>query len=305
MIPSEAQTRRPCEYPKATKAPARRFTLMMDRVSGIYDFIARAGLLARAIVYGLVSALLIAAAMAPGTHDEGYSPGDTFQRLESEPGGQIVLIMISLGLIQYAIWRAIQCIFDTSDEGSDVSGWMARLGMIMSGMSYLIVGVVAGLVLLGQNTGQGGGTTEEIAQILLDQVFGRFLLFALGAVILGIGAVQTWRGATGHWKDELDCPTDTNWTCHGISVAIAGRGLLIMLVGVFVIAAGIAGRADEARGLASLLGWLRQQPFGLWLYTLSALTIGGYGVYSLFQTVYLKIDFDRDDLPRFAKKVIA
>ncbi|MAP94309.1 MAG: hypothetical protein CMK07_05100 [Ponticaulis sp.] len=292
-------------YPAATNSVSLRWLYMISRVSDFFEFIGRAGLLARAIVYGLVSSLLLASAIAPGTQDDGYSPGDTFQRLETETGGQIVLIMICAGLIQYALWRVMQCVFDTSDEGNDASGILARIGMLMSGISYMAVGIAAGLVLLGSNSGDGGGTTETAAQFLLDQSFGRFLVLALGASVLVIGGIQTWRGFSRKWADSLYTPEDNAWICRAISFAISGRGLLILLIGAFILWAGIEGQAEEARGMSSTLGWLRQQPFGLWLYVSSALAIAGYGVYSLYQTVYLKIDFELSDLPRFARKTLA
>jgi hypothetical protein len=64
------------------------------------------------------------------------------------------------------------------------------------------------------------------------------------------------------------------------------------MIGGFISWAGLVGRADEARGLSSLLGWLRDQPFGLVLYVSGALVIAIYGYYSLVQARYLKIDLD-------------
>lgn len=270
---------------------------MTQQLSNIYTLMARAGLFARGIVYGLVASLLFAAAFAPGGEDEGYSPGDTFRRVETESGGQIFLIMIGAGLWLYAIWRFMQAGFDTSDKGDDAGGIFARLGMASSGMSYLLVGSAAFIVLFGENSGDGGGTTEQIAHFALSQSFGQILLALIGGAILAVGVVQCWRGLSRHWSHELHLPYNSQIICRGISLAIAGRGLLIMLIGVFLIWAGIAGDADEAKGLSAILGWLRQQPFGLWLYVIGALFIAGYGFYSLMETKYLKISFDPSDLP--------
>lgn len=282
---------------RETKTLARRSVVMTQQLSNIYTLMARAGLFARGIVYGLVAALLFAAAVAPGGADEGYSPGDTFRRVETETGGQILLIMIGTGLWLYAFWRFMQAGFDTSDKGDDAGGIFARLGMASSGISYLLVGTAAFIVLFGENSGEGGGTTEQVARFALGQSFGQTLLALIGLVILAIGVVQCWRGLSRHWSNELSLPYDSQMICRGISFAIAGRGLLIMLIGVFLVWAGIAGDADEAKGLSAILGWLRQQPFGLWLYSIGALFIAGYGFYSLMETRFLKINFDPTDLP--------
>ncbi|MAI88896.1 DUF1206 domain-containing protein [Ponticaulis sp.] len=263
---------------------------MIKSLNALFDFTARAGLFGRAVVYALVASLLLAAIIAPGSGEEGYSPGDTFRRLEAEESGLLVLAMLAAGLWLYALWRGVQAFLDTSDEGDDASGYFARLGMLASGISYFTVGIAAALVMMGQNSGSGGGTTESLAELALNQTFGRFILIASGLAVGAIGGVQVWRGISGRWKSGLYLPYDSETVCRLITAAIAGRGILIALVGVFLIWAGWVGDADEARGIASLLGWLREQPFGLWLYTLSAISIASYGFYSLVQARYLKVD---------------
>ncbi len=254
-----------------------------------FEIMARAGLFARAIVYALIASLLVAAIIAPGTRDEGYSPGDTFRQIEQHVPGFLLLAMIAAGLFLYAIWRGIQAVFDTSDKGDEAMGRFARLGMMSSGISYLTVGFAALLVILDQDDQNGGGTTETLASYALSQMFGKYLLMLGGLIVLAIGVAQVWRAVTHAWKHDLKLPSDSNIACALISSAIAGRGLLIMLVGVFLVWAGWVGDADEARGIAGLLGWLRDQPFGLILYALSATSIASYGFYSLVEARYMKI----------------
>ena len=279
---------------RATKYELTRSTLMPSSETRelIFDIVARAGLLARALVYCLVAGLLATAAFAPGGQDEGYSPSDTFQSLETQPFGQIMLSLIAAGLFAYALWRGLQAALDTSDKGNDLMGILARIGMVMSGMSYLLVGVGAVLVLQGQNEGSGGGMTEQFASWTLAHPFGTYALMGFGLIVLGIGGAQFWRGATRQWISGFDLPGSPGISCRAIDLAIAGRGVLIGLIGVFLIWAGYSGDSSDAKGMASLLGWLREQPFGLWLYLGSALIIAGYGYYSIFQTRYLTIDID-------------
>lgn len=259
----------------------------------LFDFAARAGLLARGIVYALVAGLLLLAAIAPGSDDEGYAPGETFRALEARTGGNIVLILISLGLILYAVWRGIQAALDTSDKGRDWKGIFARFGMLMSGISYLTVGVAAGLTLLGQNRGTGGGVTERFSGWVLAHPYGRIALVVFGSVIAAIALAQIWRGATRQWISGFDLNGDDSLRCRLIDLAIIGRGVLIGLVAMFVLLAAFEGDASEAKGLSASLGWLREQPFGVWLYTSAALIIAGYGFYSVMQARYLRVDLEK------------
>ncbi|MFC6198751.1 DUF1206 domain-containing protein [Ponticaulis profundi] len=259
----------------------------------LFESAGRAGLIARALVYVMVAILLVTAALSPGSADEGYSPGDTFRNLETDQIGRLILCAICIGLVLYALWRVIQAGFDTSSKGNDVMGVLARLGMLSSGVSYFLVGIAAGLTMFGRNEENGGGgTTEQFASWLLGHPFGTYLLAGFGLIVFGIGIAQIWRGVTRRWVSGINIPSGARVSCLAIDTAVAGRGILILLIGVFLMWAGFVGEADEAKGMASLLGWIRDQFFGLWLYLASAFFIGIYGYYSLIQARYLRIDFD-------------
>lgn len=262
---------------------------MNKRLNLSFELMARAGLFARAIVYALIASLLLAAIIAPGTKDAGYSPGDTFRQIEGHMSGLVLLGMIALGLFLYSGWRGIQAVLDTSDKGDDTTGRLERLGMISSGISYLTVGVAALLVIFHENDQSDGGTAETFAAFTLSQSFGTYLVMFGGGIIIAIGVAQIWRALTHTWKHSLNLPSDGEFVCGLITAAITGRGLLIALVGIFLIWAGWVGDAEEARGIAGLLGWLRDQPFGLTLYALSAASIASYGFYSLVEARYMRI----------------
>lgn len=246
--------------------------------------VARIGLGARAFVYFAVSIILIDA-VATTKPDDGASPGDAFRAIETEPGGRIALIVLAAGLFLYALWRFQQAVLDPEKHGTDKKGILARIGMAMSGTSYLLVGVAAVAVTMGANDGGGGGKTEESMQWLMTQPFGRWLVMLAGLALAGIGGAQIWRAKTGQWKNRIDLSGWAGRLTPVISGGIAGRGLLFIVVGLFLAVGGWTADASDIKGLASTLGWLRWQPFGLWLFIASALAIGVYGLYSAVQSV--------------------
>lgn len=256
--------------------------------SDIYHRIAQIGLSARALVYWLVAGLMMRAAALESEPDAGMGPTQAFQSLESTTPGRMLLITIGTGLLLYSGWRWTQAIFDVRDEGRDMKGLAARGGMAISGASYATVAIAAIAVTLGANTGNGPGATETALRWLLAMPLGRVLVVLPGLVFIGIGAAQVWRAIDGRWADDLE---RGDWETIGkplIYFAIAGRGLLFGLVGIFAVLGGQAGEPSDARGLAETLGWLREQPFGFWLYLSGASIIGAYGFYSAIQAAYLK-----------------
>ncbi len=258
--------------------------------SPIYATAARAGLTARAVVYWLVAGLMLRAALLPQEGDDGYSPGDAFRVLETHWSGHVLLVTMGLGLLTYAGWRFIQGIADVRRKGDDASGRFARLGMLSTGVSYGLLGVAAIAVIFGANSGDGPGTTETLARWLLERPFGRFVVFALGAALMAIGIAQIMRTFTDSWQDDLALSGWHRKLILPIEISIAGRGLLFILVGVFLAVGGWTQDAEDVKGLAASLSWLRQQPLGFWLYAGGALVIAGYGFYSAVQARCLKFE---------------
>ncbi|MGJ3232533.1 MAG: DUF1206 domain-containing protein [Oceanicaulis sp.] len=255
-----------------------------------YEIAGRAGLFARAVVYALIAGLMLRAVFLSGAGggaeggEEGVRPSEAFQWLETELYGNVLLAAIGLGLALYAIWRFVEAGADTGDEGEDAEGVLARLGMVASGAGYALVGVTAIAVLFGRDQGGGdGGATKTAVRWLLEQPFGPALVIVLGLILAGIGAAQIWRAWKGEWKDDLDLSGWAGRTTGVITAAIALRGVLFIVVGVFVILAGWQVDPSDAKGLSGAITWLRGQPYGVYLYILGALTLAGYGLYSFVQ----------------------
>ena len=249
----------------------------------VTEAIARTGLGARAFVYFAVAWLLVDGAFASESGN-GASPGDAFRKIENQQGGRILLMALGAGLFLYALWRFQQALVDTENQGNDAKGILARLGMVSSGVSYFLVGIAAIAVTMGGNQGGGGGKTEESARWLMQQPFGRWLVALGGLVLLAIGCAQVWRAKSGQWKSNIDLSGWAGRLTPVIAAGIAGRGVLFMLVGGFLILGGMTADQSDIRGLAATLGWIRVQPVGLWLFLAAAAAIGVYGVYSAVQS---------------------
>ncbi|MEO1101854.1 MAG: DUF1206 domain-containing protein [Pseudomonadota bacterium] len=254
-----------------------------------FEFIARIGLSARAVVYLTVAGLLLWGGLLSGGWEDGASPSDAFRQIEEQPWGWAILYGLAAGLLMYSVWRVLQAVFDTGDEGDDATGWLARAGMVSSGLSYFLIAVASASIAM-DAPGSGDSSTRETVSWLLRQPFGSLLVMLAGLALAGVGGAQIWRARERQWKDSL---TLKGWGKRLETVAgcaIAGRGVLFILGGLSVAYAGFATNPDKALGLAATLGWLREQPYGLALYLLAALAIGGYGVYCVLQARFT--DFD-------------
>ncbi|HZF64889.1 MAG TPA: DUF1206 domain-containing protein, partial [Chitinophagaceae bacterium] len=68
--------------------------------------LAQAGLIAKGIVYCLVAVLaFMAAFQVMGKRASGADKEGALKLVEEQTGGQVLLLVISLGLVCYSIWR--------------------------------------------------------------------------------------------------------------------------------------------------------------------------------------------------------
>lgn len=246
---------------------------------------ARLGLGARAFVYLCVSAILLDGVFT-GESQEGVSPSEAFTTLEPRIGGHVLLTLVAIGLGLYALWRFQQAVFDADNRGNDAAGILARLGMMSSGISYLLVGIAAFTVSFGTNQDNGGsGATQMTVSWLLSQPLGRWLVALAGLALAGVGCAQVWRAAAGQWKKHLDLNGWPQKLAPLVTFGIAARGLIFVMVGGFIILAGTSAQPEQVRGLAGALTWLRFQPFGFWLFLGTAIAILAYGLYSAIQSL--------------------
>ena len=114
--------------------------------------IMQAGYGGRGLVYTVIGAFAVLAIW------QGGSAGgvtEAFRALETTTGGGIVLMLIVLGMAAYALWRVLDAAFDLKDYGADAKAAVARAGMVVTGLTHLLIGLAA-LTLLVAVPGTGG-----------------------------------------------------------------------------------------------------------------------------------------------------
>lgn len=156
--------------------------------------IARTGYAAKGVVYCLTGGLTFLAAFNLGGQKAGQL--QVLEFLENKPFGNILLFLVGLGIGCYAIWRFTQAFSDPEYIGSDVKGKFKRFAFFLSGCSYLLLGYLAILKLLGSG---GSGQGAKNSSWLMSDV-GLLLLGLAGAVILGRGLYQFYRAFNSNSK---------------------------------------------------------------------------------------------------------
>jgi hypothetical protein len=146
------------------------------------------GYTARGLVYNVVGVLAVLTAIGLGgatTNSKG-----AIREISQQPFGQVLLVLLLLGLAGYVIWRSTQALLDADDHGTSVKGLGVRLGLLISALTHTALAIfVFNLLLPDNNSGSGQPTW-------LSSEPGLWLLAAAGggtAIAGGAHMVKGWR----------------------------------------------------------------------------------------------------------------
>lgn len=255
--------------------------------------LARLGYGARGVVYLVVGWLAIQVALGSG--GDATSKKGALTEIAQQPFGQVMLGIVAFGLFAYTLWRLVQSIKDPEGKGNDAKGIITRISYTVSGLTYAGLGIVAVQIIVNSLASSGGGSSkEDWTAKLLAQPFGQWLVGIFGLIIFGVAAYQFYQSYSGNFMKmfkprELSL-TAQNWIERVGRTGYAARGVVYIIIGGFLMQAAISHDASEAGGLAQALSTLAQQPYGPWLLGLVAAGLFGFGIYSLVEAGYRRIN---------------
>jgi hypothetical protein len=268
------------------KQPAERARSDAERGRGWFAVLARAGLIAKGVSYGLVGILAINLVVGDG--GKATSRQGALATVAQESYGKVLLVLLAFGFAGYAIWRLVEGAIG-SDEGGKVKEWGKRAGYIGRGLIY--VGLTYGTVklLVGAGSQTQNQEAREKTSTVLSWPAGKWIVAAAGLGIIGAGVWNAYRGVSTKFEDEWRggmSPTARRW---GRRVAVIGhvaRGVVFTLIGIFLIKAALEYEPKEAIGLDGALQKVAQASYGPYLLGLVAAGLVCYGLYCLVDARY-------------------
>ena len=252
---------------------------------GWYAVVARTGLVAKGLSFGLVGALAIA--LAVGSGGKATSREGALAQLSHHSFGKVVLIALAVGFAAYALWRFVQAYAESPDEeDGKAKAWGKRLGYVGRGIIYAGLAFTTLKILFG--SGGGGSQTEKAHKstaMLLGWPAGRYLVAAAGIVIIGAGLWNLYRGIARKFEDKWRVgslsATVRTWGARAGVVGHVARFVVFGLIGVFLVRAAIDYDPKDAIGLDGALQKLAHASYGSYLLGLTAAGLAAYGVYCL------------------------
>jgi hypothetical protein len=256
----------------------------------LYAALARLGYGARGLVYLIVGCFALAAALGARARPAGS--GDIFLVLITRPIGAVLLAMLAAGLFCFAAWRGLQAIPDVDHHGGSTRGLLRRAVYGANALFYIGFAAWAAAVAIGLTRNPGGEReVHSWTAWLMAMPFGRWLVGATGLVIVAVGIAIGARAFERRSDRHLDLPRRRRRLADALfRLGEAARGLVFLLIGIFVVTAAVDYRATAAKGLHGALQTLQQQPYG-WL-ALGATALGfiAFGAFQLVEAVFRRVD---------------
>jgi hypothetical protein len=242
-----------------TADPSRTLTLLT-----------RLGFAARGLLYLVIGLLVLRTGRAE-------DPAGALELL-AEGGGRILLTLIILGFLAYGLWRLADAAFNVERHEAGSKGMRERVGAAASGIVHLFLAWQAVRLMQGTGGGGGGGT-EERAATAFQLPGGQAAVLVAGLVLIAVGLFQLVKAYKASFLKHLEPGIAgqpwARWTGQG---GYAARGLVFLISGGFLFAAGRKEQASEAGGMAEALAWLTP-PWD----TLVAIGLLLFGLYSLIE----------------------
>ncbi|MEM6335009.1 MAG: DUF1206 domain-containing protein [Bacteroidota bacterium] len=258
------------------------------------ETLARAGYAAKGVVYFVAGVLALQVAF--GADGQTTGKGGAIRAIADEPFGNVMLILLAIGLAAYALWRLGTAVLDTEQEGRDAEGWAKRIGYVGSFLAYAALAVLSLRIVLGSSGGSGSGgsqKTESLTALVMNQPLGRWLIAAFGVALLVRAGMEMHKSYSVKFQKELKLgemnATMQTWAKRLGRAGLAARGIVFAIIGSFFIAAAVQADPGEARGLGGTLETLAQQPYGPYLLGLTAAGLTAYGVYAVILARFRRV----------------
>ncbi|WNO53740.1 DUF1206 domain-containing protein [Stakelama saccharophila] len=249
----------------------------MKRIARLEHF-ARAGYLARALVYFLLGYLTLATAHAEGT-------ASVLDDIRNLPAGRVVLIATAVGLIGYGIFRIYGAALDIQGAGAGWTGMAKRVGHVGSGIAHLVLAYLAVRLALDSGGGAGGSSGgTQAAETIMDFPGGWIVLGLIGIGFVGAAFNQAVKAATANFMYLLDIDAP-RWAEAVGRIGYAARAVVFLVLGWHILESAWSTDAQQI-GFQAALESLQSMT---WLYQAVAAGLLVFGIFSLVMARYRKI----------------
>ncbi len=254
-----------------------------------FKWLARAGLTARGVSYGIVG--ILALKLAVGSGGKATNQTGALKTIAQQQFGKTLLIAMTVGLACYAVWRLVRAGIGHGTEDED-SG-PERVAGVVSGLAYVTVCVTAMKILAGASTSGGSNSPKRTTGGVLDWAGGPKIVGATGVILIVVALYQGYEGVSHKFLEdsktrEMSRRVKRAFTAIGVFGHLA-RMVVFGLIGYGLFKAAMDYDPQRAIGLDGALNQLSRESYGPFLLGVVAAGLIGFALYSIADARYRKI----------------
>lgn len=260
------------------------------------ETMARTGFVAKGVVYGITGILTFMAAFNMGGGEKAGQL-QVLDFLEEQTFGNILLILMAIGLACYSAWRFLQSIKDPENIGDDSKGKAKRAAFFCSGLLYL---GLAGLAVWRALSSGGGGSESSSSGSAQNSSFlasetGLILIGIVGAGIIIAGIFQFVKAYKNDYQKKFDLSSlHDQKKREGIEktaeFGLSARGVIFLIIGFFAIKAAMDSNPSDIKTTREAFSFLQDSSYGAWLLGLVAAGLVAYAIYMFLMAKYRRFD---------------
>ncbi|QNP74762.1 DUF1206 domain-containing protein [Streptomyces roseirectus] len=244
---------------------------------------ARAGFVARGVLYALIGVLSLRIAFSGGSGQADR--GGAVAEIAEKPFGTALLWLLGAALAGMALWRLSEAAFGQAGPDGNKPGKRATAAgrcLFYGFVAYSVLSYAAG------DEGSGGGSSDRRSQDVtakaLDWPGGQWIVGTAGAAVTAAGLWIAVRALRRRFEKHLRTAEMSRRTRHVVSAfGVFGgtaRGIVFATAGGFAITASVEHRPGRAKGVDNTLRTFADTPAGPWLLALIATGLIAFGVFS-------------------------
>jgi hypothetical protein len=241
--------------------------------------LARLGYASKALIYVIVGGLAAAAAANRGGRVTDTS--GALRVILSQPFGQLLLMVLGVGLCGYAVWRFLDAWRDPDRHGREFKGLVTRIGNVVRGVVYGALGIEAFRLARGLR-GSRGDEAEAWTAKIMDLPFGEWIVAIVGCIIAVYGVSEVISALKLHVDRLIDLtpvPRAMRGTAIKVSqFGVGARGVIVIVLGVFLVRAALQHDPSEVHGTRESVLEIANAVQGRWLLAAIAAGLIAYGI---------------------------
>ncbi len=244
-------------------------------------WLAKAGLIARGLMYVLIGIIAIQVAVN-GSHQQADRTGAV--HLVAQTGfGSVILWLLVIGFGGMTLWRLSEAAWGSPDaDGRKAS---KRLANLARAVFYAVVtfGILKYALGIGQPS-SSDTQSQDLTAAAMKHQGGQVIVALAGVVIVIAGLYVIYRAYKLKFLKHLRMGSASPRTRKVVTrlgqVGGIARGTVFATIGVFLVIAAKDASPRQAKGIDSALRALAHTPFGPWLLVVVAIGLMMFGAYS-------------------------